>query len=321
MRRIAALLCVIFVLALCPVASAASVTVAVKLDARVRGPHLSLADIAEVSGENQERVKQLGRLNLGEAPAPGTTWYMNPALLEPKLAATQADFDNIIWSVPANFKISTLSQLVSGKLIGDLAQAYLERISAGASLSLVERPSDVQAPEGKLELAPDLTGPVRYNLPTTVTVSVKTDGVGFVKVPVRFEVKRYLDVVVTTANMNAGDIVSAQSVRLERMDAGKLTSGYMTDLDKVIGLQLRYAAPPGTVLGERNVTRPLIVKRGETVRLLARVGTLEVAALGIALANGASGDLIKVQNSTTKKIMNGHVQDDKSVLVMNQQGG
>ena len=92
-------------------------------------------------------------------------------------------------------------------------------------------------------------------------------------------------------------------------------------MNKVIGLQLRYAVAPGTVLGERNVMRPILVKRGEVIRLLARVGTLEVAALGVALSGGASGDLIRVQNSNTKKIMNGYVQDDKSVLVMSQPGG
>ena len=107
----------------------------------------------------------------------------------------------------------------------------------------------MQAPEGKLELAADLVGSIRYNQPTTVAVSVRTDGVGFVKVPVQFEVKRYLDVVVATLSMNAGDIVSPQSVRLERMDAGKLPAGYMTELSKVIGQQVRYAVTPGAVMG------------------------------------------------------------------------
>ena len=55
--------------------------------------------------------------------------------------------------------------------------------------------------------------------------------------------------------------------------------------------------------------------------MTARVGSLEVAALGVALTSGAAGDQIRVQNSATKKIMNGQVQDDKSVLVMNQSGG
>ena len=321
MRNIAALLCMLLILALGPAAFAANVTVAVKSEAKIQGSHLSLGDIAEVSGEDPGRVRELKALSLGDAPAPGTTWYMTPATLEPKLAATQADFSQITWSVPPEFRITTLSQRVSGQRISEVALSHLKRVSLDASLSLVSMPVDMQVPEGTLELSADLSGPIRYNMPTIVQVSVKTNGMVFTRIPVQFEVKRYLDVVVATLSMNAGDTVSAQSVKLEKMNVGALPSGYMTDLNKVIGLQLRYAVIPGTVLGERTLMRPMLVRRGESIRLLARVGTLEVSALGVALSGGAMGELIRVQNSTTKKIMNGYVQDDKSVLVMDQQGG
>ena len=321
MRTIAVLLCMVFSVAFCPIASAAAITVAVRAEAKIRGPWLSLGDIAEVSGDSRERVKMLKELNLGDAPAPGTTWLMNPALLEPKLAASKADFSDIAWSVPSSFKISTLFQRISGKQIGEIAQEYLARLSVGANLSLVDLPEDLQAPVGKLELIPELSGAIRYNVPTTVHVAVRTDGVGFVKVPVQFEVKRYLDVVVAAVNLNAGDILSEQSVRLEKMDAGKLAAGYITEVDKVIGLQLRFAMTPGLVLTERNVKRPIIVQRGEIIQLRARIGELEVAANGVALGAGAAGDLIKVQNSNTKKILTGRVQEDKTVLVLNQAGG
>jgi len=39
------------------------------------------------------------------------------------------------------------------------------------------------------------------------------------------------------------------------------------------------------------------------------------------MAQGAVGDLIRVQNLTTKRFLTGRVQQDKSVLVLNQQGG
>lgn len=321
MRGKLALWCLVLILAFCPVASAANVSVAVRLDAQVRGPHLCLGEIAEVTGENPARVRQLRELQLGDAPVPGATWHLTPALLEPKLLASQIDLSGIDWSVPANFKITTLSQRVSGKQLSDIAQEHLRRVSVGASLSLVDAPADLLAPVGRLELSPDLAGPVRYHQPTTVMVSVRADGVGFAKIPVQFEVKRYLAVVVAAASLNAGDIVAAQSVRLETLDVGRLQAGYLTDLDKVIGLQLRYAVAPGTVLSERSLMRPLLVRRGDSIRLIAKVNGLEVAAMGVALSQGAAGDIVKVQNTATKKILNGRVQEDKSVLVLNQQGG
>jgi flagella basal body P-ring formation protein FlgA len=297
-------------------ASAASI--AVKSESTVRGPWLTLGDIANVSGDSPERVKQLKELKLGDVPSPGTTVFMTPVSLEPKLVATHADFSNISWSVPDNFKITTLSQPVGGRQIAEQAQRYLTQASMGATLALTDIPADIQAPLGKLELTPEIVGAIRYNGPTTVNVTVRADGQNFVKVPVQFDVKRYLDVVVAAANLNAGEILSEQALRLERVDAGRLPAGYLTELSKAVGLQIRYAVAPGGILYEKALSRPILVRSGENIRLMARIGELEISAAGIALSQGAAGDLIRVQNSTTRKILTGRVQEDKSVLVLNQ---
>ena len=320
-RTLAAILCIVLVLAPCPAAFASPASISVKSESSVRGPWLTLGEIALISGESGARVQLLKELKLGVAPPPGTTVFLTPASLEPKLFATQADFSAITWSVPDNIKITTLSQPVGGKKIADLAQAYLAQAAMGSTLFMLDSPADLQAPVGTLELTPELSGPVRYSGPTTVHVTVRADGRSFVKVPVRFEVRRYLDVVVTAVNLNAGDILSEQSLRLERVDAGKLPAGYLTETAKAVGLQVRYPMPPGSVLSERSLTRPLLIRRGEQVRIVARIGEIEIYANGVSYSQGAVGDLVRVQNTTTKKILTGRVQEDKTVLVLNQPGG
>lgn len=320
-RALAAIFCIMLVLAPCPVAFASPASISVKSESSVRGPWLTLGEIALISGESPERVQMLKELKLGDAPAPGTTAFFTPASLEPKLVATHADFSAITWSVPDNFKVTTLSQLVGGKKIADMAQTYLAQAAVGSTLVRMDSPADLQAPAGQLELTPELSGPVRYSGATTVHVTVRTDGRSFVKVPVRFEVRRYLEVVVAAANLNAGDILSEQSLRLERVDAGKLPAGYLTETGRAVGLQVRYAVPPGSILYEKNLSRPILVQRGEIVRLTSRIGDIEVSAGGVALSQGAAGDLVRVQNSATKRILTGRVQEDKSVLVHSQLGG
>ena len=304
-----------------PTVFAANLTIAVRPESEVKGPWLTLGDIADVSGDSAERVKLFRELPLGDAPKPGTTEYLTPASLEPKLAANRVDFAAITWSVPPQLKITTRSQTVSGRQLAEAAQSFLTQTAAGSTVTLLDLPTDLPAPVGKLELVPELYGVIRYAGQTTVQVAVRSDGRSFVKVPVQFEVRRLLDVVVATTNLNAGDILTEQSVRLERMDAGKLAAGYLTELDKAIGLQVRYALPPGSVIGERNLTRPILIKRGENVKIVARVGELEVVANGVTFAQGAAGDLVRVQNLVTKKFLTGRVQNDKSVLVLNQPGG
>lgn len=323
-RTAAGLLGLIFWLAATGIGFAASnvnTDVSVRSVSAVRGAILTFGDIAEISGNQPERVRYLKELKLGDAPAPGATLTLTPQTLESRLLATKADFSAIRWSVPATIQITRSSQRVSGKTLGELAQGMIQQASQGATVRLLETPNDIDAPLGRLELTPELAGSIRYNGPTTVQVTVRSDGEYFARIPVQFEVKRFLDVVVTLENLNAGAIIPAQAVRLETMDVGKLQPGYLTELSKVVGLQARHAIPPGNVLNERSLTRPILVKSGEMVRIAARIGEIEVSAAGVALSQGASGDLIRVQNLTTKRLLTGRVQDDKSVLVLNQQGG
>ena len=320
-RTLAALLGLCLMLTFCPAVFAETVKVAVKPVSVVRGPELNFGDIAEISGSALERVNYLKKLRLGEAPAPGATVFLTPQSLEQKLLATRADFSAITWNVPASFKITTSAQSVSGQKIAELARTHIAQAAFGTTVLMVEAPGDLQAPLGKLELAPELSGQVRFNGPTTVYVAVRIDGATFAKVPVQFEVKRILDVVVVVQNLNAGDIIQSHSVRLEQMDAGKLQAGYLTDLAKAVGMQIRQSAPPGTVLFDRSLSRPVLVRHGETIRIAARIGEIEVSASGVAMSQGTAGDLIRVQNLTTKRILTGRVQADKSVLVLNHQGG
>ena len=295
--------------------------VSVRALSTVRNGGLTLGDIADISGSQSERVRYLQELKLGDAPAPGATLTLTPQSLEVRLLATKANFSAIKWSVPSTIQVKRESQRVSGKTIGDLAQGLISQAAQGATVKLVDGPDDLEVPLGRLEMTPELAGGIRYNGPTTVQVSIRTEGELFARIPVQFEVKRYLDVVVTVDNLNAGEIISARAVRLETMDVGKLQPGYLTDLAKVVGLQARHAIPPGNVLHERSLTRPILVKSGEMVRIAARIGEIEVVAMGQALSQGAAGDLIRVQNLNTKRMLTGRVQEDKSILVLNQQGG
>ena len=320
-RALAVLLGVCLVWVLSPVVWAASVSIVVNSDSQVKGPALTLGDIATVSGDPAARVKALRELKLGDAPDPGTTAFMTPESLEPRLAANRIDFSEISWAVPAQFKISTLSHPVNGAKIAEAATAFLSQTAMGATINRVDMPSDIQAPVGKLELFPELSGGLRYIGVTTVNVAIRADGRSFLKTPVRFEVRRFQDVVVAAGNLNAGDILTEKSVRLERLDTGSMPAGYLTETAKAVGLQVRYPMPPGSVLSERSLTRPLLIRRGEQVRIVARIGEIEIYANGVSYSQGAVGDLVRVQNTTTKKILTGRVQEDKTVLVLNQPGG
>jgi flagella basal body P-ring formation protein FlgA len=63
----------------------------------------------------------------------------------------------------------------------------------------------------------------------------------------------------------------------------------------------------GQPLQPRWLLAPILVRRGESVVILARTGGVEVQAAGEALEAGRLRDAVRVRNVTTGKVIRAHV--------------
>ena len=70
---------------------------------------------------------------------------------------------------------------------------------------------------------------------------------------------------------------------------------------------------PGQVLQKRLLAAPVLVKRGEVVVIEARSGPIQVTASGEALEPGRQGDVVRVRNVNTGKIIRARVVDTGTV--------
>lgn len=113
----------------------------------------------------------------------------------------------------------------------------------------------------------------------------------------------------------AGRVLGPDDLRVERRDLLAQPGMPLTDPSQAIGQRLRYALAAGTVLTPSMLTAPKSVRRGETVTILAEQGALRVRAQGVALADGAVGERIRVRNVLTKKVIQATVADEGLVRV------
>lgn len=317
MARVLALLTVLW---LCAVpAWAAGVAVAVNAEATVTGPYITLGELAAISGDDQERIKTLGVLKLGNAPPPGQKMVLTSDMLGARLASAGADYSGITWQVPATFVVTTAAQTVSGeRLLALAAEAVQSQVGGNGGNEVTVTPigtsPDVLAPLGRLDMKAEVPGGIRYNAPTVAAVIISADGRPFTTVNLRFNVKAYEQLVVAARNIAVHEEISADNVRVERREVGRI-SGYITDLDKVIGLRARRPMTAGTPLSEAMVDKPVVVKRGATVTILVQIGEMVVAAGGVAMQEGREGELIRVQNLTSKRIVSARIVDRNTVQV------
>jgi flagella basal body P-ring formation protein FlgA len=111
------------------------------------------------------------------------------------------------------------------------------------------------------------------------------------------------------ARLGAADVVAET-----RLVSG-LAVGYVTDFSQLAHSTLRHSLPAGAVLTVGDLLPDFMVRQGEQVTLIASADGIQVQAAGLALQDGRLGALVKVQNASSDKVVQGVVESDRVVDV------
>lgn len=112
-----------------------------------------------------------------------------------------------------------------------------------------------------------------------------------------------------------GARLSTSDVVAETRLVGGLAVGYVTDLSELARASLRHPLPAGAVLTSEDLLPDYMVRQGEQVALVASIDGIQVRASGLALQSGRYGALIRVQNASSAKVVQGVVESDRVVDV------
>ncbi|KWH08476.1 flagellar biosynthesis protein FlgA [Burkholderia territorii] len=102
-----------------------------------------------------------------------------------------------------------------------------------------------------------------------------------------------------TLPVAARDIDARREITRDDLDEEQRNLASLTDTvtrpDDAIGKASRRALRTGQVLSRRALLSPELVRRGQTVRIVARVGQAEIVNTGIALQTGGKNEVIRVR--------------------------
>jgi len=132
-------------------------------------------------------------------------------------------------------------------------------------------------------------------------------------VPVSIGVTILIDALVTTTPINTGeemcDLVYAKRTITGR---GEMP---LTDLKSVEGKQAARYIPAGSVVFQSMIEEIPIIRVGDKVKIIVDKGSVKVFADGEARQKGAMGELIRVVNIGSKKIIRAEIIDSMTVVV------
>ncbi len=110
------------------------------------------------------------------------------------------------------------------------------------------------------------------------------------------------DVLTYSHSMKAGDIAQAEDFTFTSV-AADVSGDLPSDARPLIGKVVRFPVREGAVVHGGDLTSPVVVKRSETVKVTWSNGNLSLSMAGIATKDGTRGDLIQVQNPSSKKMI------------------
>ena len=157
--------------------------------------------------------------------------------------------------------------------------------------------------------------PASANRGTRQTVGVRCNGAESWTLYVTVKVEVNKNILVAKRRLERGRIISKGDFRLEKRMVSGLHRGYIEKPENAVGSVLKLTLKRGAVISPGQLRRPPEVMRGSQVTILGRAGGIEVRMSGKALSDGAMGQRIKVQNSSSSRQVEGTVVASGTVEV------
>lgn len=148
-----------------------------------------------------------------------------------------------------------------------------------------------------------------------LTVGVRCSSPKPWRLYVPVQIHRHIEVLVAARPLPRGVVLTQDVIRQERRNVADLARAWYTEPKQLLGLETRQAIRAGEVFSPQLLISPRLIHRGQELILFATSGTMTVTMKGQALEDGAEGDIIRVRNLSSERIVEGRVVGGNRVRV------
>ena len=134
-----------------------------------------------------------------------------------------------------------------------------------------------------------------------------------IHLPVRIDV--FDDVIVTAKPLLKGQKIDESVITFQKHNIARLKNGYYSKSSALDQLQARRNLVRGTVLTPSKLAPLLMVRSGQQVTLILNYNGLQIKSTGKALQSATLGQLVKVRNSQSQKVVEGVVSGEGMVRI------
>ncbi len=283
-----------------------------------------LADLISDRSVPFKWKQKFASIYIGEAPAPGTIKYVQIELLKDFikkiLNSEGVDTREITVTLPDEVVVTRKTVNIPKT---EIEQAFIKHVMKNSPWN----PEDITitnirysglpvVPAGSrsYEIIPDDHELYLGNV--AVSMNVYIDGKRVRTLRVAGIVSLYKDVVHAKKLIGKNQIVTPDDIELKRLRITSKPSEYAESGDLVVGKRTLREIYPGEPVKLSYLDNPIVVEKGDVVKIVLRKPGLVVTAKGIVKESGHIGDTIRVMNINSKKVIFCKVKSKETVQVI-----
>lgn len=293
-------------------------TVRLHSQATVRGTAVTLADIAELSGDSEALLTQLAHMSVGRVGDVALLSRTEIAALIRKAIANPAD----VVVTGAEFTRVTLAKRAPAAAeIEAVLKSHLATVTQWRedeiAISSIGNLKTIEIPEGNVELrAVNRGAPTNFRR-MLLSVEAILDGEPLRAFWVQADIRIRAQVVKVARPVGFKTVLTADDLREQVCDIEDPRTSYFRSQMEAIGTVTRRALSLGELLSRNSVEDAGLVRVGETVRLTVVSGSVRMSVPARALQNGKLGDPIKVRNIDSDRVITAVVTGRKEARIGN----
>jgi flagella basal body P-ring formation protein FlgA len=296
-------------------------TVTCRDHALINGEQIVLADLAEIVAPNLAMERALGEVTLGPAPQLGQERPVSRALIASRLAQSGFDARSIRFAGPATVTVERDAHVVSRAELEAKARELLPPALGQTTDSLVVEslrfPNQVVLPPGDVTWDLRLNGSRRPTGPISFELIACGDSGEVARVQGMAQVDVAVRLVTLVTDAPRGTTITPDMVQTVDGTLRGAPPSALTDAQSAIGMMTTQSVRAGSVLTDRAVAPPQLVRRGEVVTVIFESGALRITNRAESLQNGAAGDEVTVRNLQSQRTIQALVTGPRTVRVIN----
>jgi flagellar basal body P-ring formation protein FlgA len=299
--------------------SNSNLTIELKSDATVQSDIILLKDVAELTGPDSARIRQLGLTQIGSSPAFGSVRTLSRNQIAEAVQNVSGRFPAECFTGAAAVQIKFQGRQVDPNEIIALVQSYLAKSGtwnqAEIHIDSIGNMNGIELPPGKCSLQISSSGLMLGHRNILAPIEIVQNGKTLRSYWVAIGVRIKADIVTAVKKIASGNTITADAVAKTPVEITDLRASYARNPENVIGKIAGKGFLPGDLLTNDAVSEPFLVKHGDAVNLRLQRNGIILNSTVRAQQDGRLGQVIRVRNSDFSSVLKAQVTGPAQVVL------